>query len=104
MVQEFECVCCLHNACISHYLNTTVMVEGWGNIPGLDGMVPPFVPFAWFHMDHAFSTNGAMGVASKENIPSMASWAERFGFWVQWCIMLRLMSVCSRSLHQFDRQ
>ena len=37
------------------------MVEGWGKIPGLDGMVPPCVPFAWFHMDHAFSTNGGHG-------------------------------------------
>ena len=24
-------------------------------------MVPPYVPFAWFDMDHAFSTNGGHG-------------------------------------------
>ena len=61
MVQEFECVCCSHSACVSHYFNTTVMVEGWGKIPCLDGMVPPCVPLAWFDMDHAFSINGGHG-------------------------------------------
>ncbi len=47
---------------------------------------------------------GAIGVASKENIPSNASCAKRFGFCVLGCIILRVMSICSRSLHQLERR
>ncbi len=47
---------------------------------------------------------GAIGVALKENIPSNASCAERFGFCVLGRIVLRVMSVCLRSLHQLERQ
>ena len=47
---------------------------------------------------------GAIGVASNENIPSSASCADRFGFWVHGRIILRVMSVCSRSLHQLERR
>ena len=45
---------------------------------------------------------GAIGVASKENMPSMASCADSLGFCVHGRIMLRVMSVCSRSLHQLE--
>ena len=44
---------------------------------------------------------GAIGVASKEYIPSIASNAERLGFNVHGHIMLRVMSACSNILHQF---
>lgn len=44
---------------------------------------------------------GAIGVASKEYVPSMASNAERRGLVVQGRIMLRVMSHCSVILHQF---
>ena len=44
---------------------------------------------------------GAIGVASNEYIPSMASKAESRGLVVQGRIILRVMSHCSVILHQF---
>ena len=44
---------------------------------------------------------GAIGVASKEYMPSVASKAERRGLVVQGRIMLRVMLHCSVILHQF---
>ena len=45
---------------------------------------------------------GAMGVLSNENMPSIASWADSFGLVVQGLSILRVMSVCSKSLHQLE--
>ena len=44
---------------------------------------------------------GAIGVASKEYVPSIASNADRSGLVVHGRIMLSVMSHCSSILHQF---
>ena len=41
---------------------------------------------------------------SNENMPSIDSYAERIGLVVHGNSMLRVMSVCSRSLHQLERR
>ena len=45
---------------------------------------------------------GAIGVASKEYMPSIASNADRSGFVVHGRNMFNVMSHCSVILHQFD--
>ena len=63
------------------------------------GMVIPNVTLNRFEMHQYLVPIGAMGVASNEYVPSVASKTNNFGFNVPGCIMLSVMSHVSVIRH-----